>query len=172
MQIEFVPKNLKADRQQLTALDPRFRRGCRGTWPCRAVQISHRLWRSMRLRRLLCGRAMPFRPSPHILSSSTPPGRHSLPGGVEELSWWSPATERRSLSAQQAAEPHVAPQSPDGNLDKPGFAPPSLRRRSAAGLDSRLRGNDDGGMRAVGGSVPYEGESIWTVIPAARLDRA
>ena len=48
----------------------------------------------------LCGKAPPFRARWPLFSSSAPAGRLSLPAGAEEVGWYSPATERRSLSAQ------------------------------------------------------------------------
>jgi DNA polymerase-2 len=72
-----------------------------------AVQISEPSECSARLRRLLCGKPPAFRPSSSLYSPSVQPGRLSLPGCTEEVQVR--ATERRSLSAQQAAEPQSAP---------------------------------------------------------------
>jgi len=61
-----------------------------------------------RLRRLLCGKASPFRAILRLLfSASAPAGRLSLPAGGEKVLQDAGAPERRSLSAQQAAEPLV-----------------------------------------------------------------
>ena len=52
--------------------------------------------------------------------ASAPAGRLSLPGGAEEVCQDTRATERRSLSAQRAAEPQVAAQRSERDLDKHG----------------------------------------------------
>jgi hypothetical protein len=72
----------------------------------------------------LCGMAAPFRRSAPVSSSSAPPGRLSLPGGAEEVGCLSPAPERRSLSAQQAAKPQIIVNRGQRSLDKPASRPP------------------------------------------------
>jgi len=51
-------------------------------------------------------------------------GRLSLPAGAEEVVRETRATERRSLSAQRAAEPQVAARRIERGLDKPDFISP------------------------------------------------
>jgi DNA polymerase elongation subunit (family B) len=81
----------------------------RGSSQTMAVQISEPSERSARLRRLLCGKPPAFRPNPSLCLPSVQPGRLSLPGCTDEVHQCFRATERRSLSAQQAAEPQNAP---------------------------------------------------------------
>jgi len=57
----------------------------------------------------------------HPSSCSAPAGRLSLSAGAEEVVRDTGVTERRSLSAQQAAKPQVAANRSAGNLDKPGL---------------------------------------------------
>ena len=58
---------------------------------------------------LLCGKPPAFRPAPEPLSSSAQAGRLSLPACAEEVVQYARPTERRSLSAQQTAEPEPSP---------------------------------------------------------------
>ena len=57
-----------------------------------------------------------FRPIPAPLSSSAQAGRLSLPACTEELVQGAGPPERRSLSANQAAEPQVPAGPSDGSL--------------------------------------------------------
>jgi DNA polymerase elongation subunit (family B) len=81
----------------------------RGSSQTMAVQINEPSECSARLRPLLCGKPLAFRPSSSLCLPSVQPGRLSLPGCTDEVHQCFRATERRSLSAQQAAEPQTAP---------------------------------------------------------------
>jgi hypothetical protein len=63
-------------------------------------------------------------------SSSAPAERLSLPAGAEEVGQDTRATERRSLSAQRAAEPQVAARRSERDLDKHGAPPRGLAQTS------------------------------------------
>jgi hydrogenase maturation protein HypF len=65
-----------------------------------------------------CGKPLAFRPVPPPSPSSTPSGRLSLPDGVEEVVQDARPSERRSLSASQAAEPQVVVNRLDRSLGK------------------------------------------------------
>ena len=76
---------------------------------------------------LPCGKPPAFRPVREPPSSSAQAGRLSLPACAEEVFQDTRLTERRSLSAHQAAEPQAVADPIEGNLDKPGpRACPSL----------------------------------------------
>jgi hypothetical protein len=68
---------------------------------------------------LPCGKPAAFRPMPTPLPSSAHPGRLSLPGCAEEVVQCAGTSERRSLSANLAAEPQVIVDPSEANLDKP-----------------------------------------------------
>jgi hypothetical protein len=72
---------------------------------------------------LPCGKPPAFRPVPEPLSSSAQAGRLSLPACAEEVFQDTRSTERRSLSAHQAAEPQAVADPIEGNLDKPAARP-------------------------------------------------
>ncbi len=59
---------------------------------------------NVRLCRLMCGKAMPFRASVKIVCEATPP-ETSMRRGLAKLKIY--FTERQSLSAHQAAKPRV-----------------------------------------------------------------
>jgi RND family efflux transporter MFP subunit len=67
----------------------------------------------------LCGKPPAFRPAPDPSSSSAQAERLSLPACAEEVLQDTCPSERRSLSAQQAAEPQVIAARIERNLDKP-----------------------------------------------------
>ena len=69
---------------------------------------------------LPCGKPPAFRPVPEPPPSSAQAGRPSLPACAEEVFQDTRPTERRSLSANQAAEPQAVAHPIEGNLDKPG----------------------------------------------------
>ena len=68
---------------------------------------------------LPCGKPAAFRPMPTRLSSSAQAGRLSLPACAEEVVQGAGTSERRSLSANQAAEPQVVVDTSEANLAKP-----------------------------------------------------
>ena len=74
----------------------------------------------------------PFRTS----FSSAQAGRLSLPACAEEVSQDTQPTERRSLSAHQAAQPQAVADSIEGNLDKLGSRPVPTQSRSAHTLSA------------------------------------
>jgi hypothetical protein len=73
-----------------------------------------------------CGKPPAFRPMPQPCSSSTQAGRLSLPACAEEITQNARPSERRSLSASQAAEPQVSVHQIERNLDKGGAAGPKV----------------------------------------------
>jgi len=70
-----------------------------------------------------CGKPAAFRPMPPPLSSSAQAGRLSPPACAEEILHDARPSERRSLSANQAAEPQVIDDGVEHNLDKPRACP-------------------------------------------------
>jgi hypothetical protein len=74
-----------------------------------------------------CGKPPAFRPMPQPCPSSAQAGRLSLPACAEEVTQRTCPSERRSLSASQAAEPQVIVDRIEPNLDKPGQAVPLQR---------------------------------------------
>ena len=98
-----------------------------------AVQISGISLCSMRLCHPVLRKGSAFPATFAHFPPSAPSGRLSLPDGAEGVGWGSPAPERRSLSAQQAAKPQVIGKSPGRNLDKLGFqrCPSKLSVRSS-----------------------------------------
>ena len=79
---------------------------------------------SARLCRPDLRKASGFPPMLEPWPSSTQAGRLSLPACVEEVTQDARPSERRSLSARQAAEPQFGAGQTDGNLDKPEFSSP------------------------------------------------
>ena len=69
---------------------------------------------------------------PHLSSSSAQAGRLSLPACAEEVLHDARPSERRSLSASQAAEPQVIVDRTARNLDKPGACPGPRRPQGTA----------------------------------------
>ena len=67
---------------------------------------------------LPCGKPAAFRPTAQAVSSSGRAGRLCLPARPEEIIQHARVSERRSLSAQQAAEPQVIAHRIACNLDK------------------------------------------------------
>src|SRR5208337_1548470 len=72
---------------------------------------------------LTCGKPPAFPPMPHPSSSSAQAGRLSLPACAEEVDHDARPSERRSLSARQAAEPPVVADKIERNFDKRGACP-------------------------------------------------
>ena len=70
-----------------------------------------------------CGKPPAFRPSPSLSLSPAQAGRLSLPACGEEVNQDGRPSERRSLSANQAAEPQFVTVSADSNLDKSELCP-------------------------------------------------
>jgi hypothetical protein len=70
-----------------------------------------------------CGKPPAFQPVPEPTPSSARAGRPSLPACAEEVLQEPRPSERRSLSASQAAEPQVVIDSVERNLDRPGTNP-------------------------------------------------
>ena len=71
-----------------------------------------------------CGKPPAFRSEPNLCLSSAQAGRLSLPACAEEVIQGARPSERRSLSANQAAEPQVVIERTACNLDKPGETSP------------------------------------------------
>ena len=83
-----------------------------------AVQFSDYLSGSAAL---TCGKPPAFRQMLAYSPSSAQAGRLSLPACAEEFTQEASPSERRSLSASQAAEPQVIVERVGRNLDKPGL---------------------------------------------------
>jgi hypothetical protein len=97
----WLGRALRHRRQELPGERRRSRRQNLHHYPAeRAIRIA-RTTTWMGLRPLLCGKAPPFRSITPIFPSFAPP-EGDAPGGVKEVCWFSTATERRSLSAEQA----------------------------------------------------------------------
>ena len=70
-----------------------------------------------------CGKPPAFPPMPHPSSSSVQAGKLSLPACTEEVDHDARPSERRSLSARQAAEPLVVADKMERNFDEAGASP-------------------------------------------------
>ena len=90
---------------------------------------------------LLCGKPPAIRPVPDPSSSSAQAGRLSLPACAEEVLQGARPSERRSLSARQAAEPQVIADRIERNLDKPDFTSPFGEPVARSLVLQRLRGS-------------------------------
>jgi uncharacterized protein (TIGR00297 family) len=80
----------------------------------------------------ICGKPPAFRPMPHSLPSSAQAGRLSLPACAEEVVQGAHPSERRSLSARQAAEPQAVGDEMQRSLDKRHFTSREPRRWTIA----------------------------------------
>jgi hypothetical protein len=78
---------------------------------------------------LPCGKPPAFQLVPEPPSSSAQAGRLCRPACAEEVFQDTRPTERRSLSARQAAEPQAVADPIEVNLDKPGARPGQGRRK-------------------------------------------
>jgi hypothetical protein len=94
----------------------------------------------------LCGKPVAFRAMPNPWSSSAQAGRLSLPACAEEVLQDARPAERRSLSAQQAAKPHVIVNRIERNLEKPDMLPSAPR----AEFFNELLTQDTRNERAIG----------------------
>jgi hypothetical protein len=100
-----------------------------------------------------CGKPPAFRPMPAPLSFSAQAGRLSLPACAEEVVQGADPSERRSLSANQAAEPQVLVDPSERILDKPG-ACPGQRKGKPWPLERESKQGTRAGARGHGQSLP------------------